>query len=276
MEPLERLIALVRRELGAESVRVLDSADQEAEARNVLYARLPDGRCLAVAFAAEPPAKDALRRRLSMLTATFAQSLAARPTTRPPLALSLHEELRALAARANAVDAAVIDAHSPVVWGAGSMDPSGPSPDPVALVDLSGSRLPESSPSSDAVIANLDPDDEESGGDSRAPRTAEHARELLSRAIAVVREMPGLAALRRGGHVAETVRGPDLGVFVRSFASIYLLVLAFDAPFDELRAERAALESQPRVERLVLALPPLEPDPSPVAGVIALRRGRKR
>jgi hypothetical protein len=32
----------------------------------------------------------------------------------------------------------------------------------------------------------------------------------------------------------------------------------------------------PRIERLVVALPPLDPKPSPIAGVVALRRGRRR
>jgi len=42
------------------------------------------------------------------------------------------------------------------------------------------------------------------------------------------------------------------------------------------RAERAAQESLPRIERLVLALPPLDPDPQPMGGVVALRRPRRR
>jgi hypothetical protein len=61
-----------------------------------------------------------------------------------------------------------------------------------------------------------------------------------------------------------------------SFASIYLLVLAFDGPFDEVRAERAVLESLPRVERLVLALPPLDPDPIVGTGAMRMRRPRRR
>jgi hypothetical protein len=52
--------------------------------------------------------------------------------------------------------------------------------------------------------------------------------------------------------------------------------MVFDGEFDELRAERAAQESLPRIERLVLALPPLDPDPQPVGGVAALRRPRRR
>jgi hypothetical protein len=60
-----------------------------------------------------------------------------------------------------------------------------------------------------------------------------------------------------------------------SFSGIYLLCLVFDAPFDELRAERAAHESLARIERLVLALPPLDPEPQPMGGVISFRKRRR-
>src|SRR5450755_1226888 len=140
---LERLVALVRRELGAESVRVLEVGDRETEADNVLYAKLPDGRLLAVAFPGAPPAREALVRRLTLLTATFAQSLeqGGRASARPTPARSLHQELRALAARARAVDASVIDAHSPVVWGAGSAEGESPPSEKIDLVDVSRAHL---------------------------------------------------------------------------------------------------------------------------------------
>lgn len=271
---LERLIALVRRELGAESVRVLETEDGEAEAENVLYARLPDGRHLAVAFASAPASKPALVRRLEMLTATFAQSLeppSRRPPARPSPGRSLQEELRALAVRARAADAAVIDTHSPVVWGAASAEPDGAAHESVPMVDVSRARL------SDALgDANESGEDDAEAEVGATARGAPIARELRERAIGAARGLPGLATLRKGGHVGHTVRDADLGVFVRSFASIYLIVLAYDGAFDEIRAERAVEDALPRVERLVLALPPLDPKPAPIAGVVALRRARRR
>jgi hypothetical protein len=274
---LERLIALVRRELGAESVRVLDATEAMTPADNVVHAKLPDGRQLAVAFAGAPPARAALVRRLAILTATFAQSLeqGGRTCSRPTPARSLQEELRALAVRARALDAAVIDAHSPVVWGAGSAEHERPPPEKLGLelvpVDVSRAPIPPEAPLSGfSAAANSDGDD-----DAETP-SLERARELTARAIHMVRELPGLAGLRKGGHVAQVVRGGEVVALARSFASIYLLVLAFEGPFDELRAERAVEDSLPRIERLVLALPPLDPKPAPIAGVIALRRGRRR
>src|ERR1700722_10363978 len=231
-DSLERLIALVRRELGAESVRVLEAEDEEALADNVLYARLPDGRRLAVAFASAPPAKEVLVRRLSMLTATFAHSLEVGPrgASRPTLTRSLQDELRALAARARARDAAVIDAHSPVVWGAASAEPESAPPDKIALVDVSSTRLMPSSPPSEL-------DTGEANEVTKESPSFDGARELTERAIDTVRDLPGIDALRKGGHVAHTERGTgpdDMGIFTRSFASIYLLVLVFEGPFDEL------------------------------------------
>jgi hypothetical protein len=264
--PMDRLIALVRRELGAESVRLLDATSQsEQEAENVIYATLPDRRRLAVAFAEPPAAREVLERRLQMLTATFAQSLGEGPrsSSRIPVAGSLHQELRALAVRAQAIDAAVIDAHSPVMWGAGSQEPAVPAgPDRLALVDVSSVSLVDPAPSSDAPI-DEGPDED-------------RGRDLTEKAVELVRELPGLRALRKGGHLSRVVESPAVSAYARSFASIYVLVLVYDATFDEARAERAVDDALPRIERFVLALPPLDPKPAPIAGVISLRRGRRR
>jgi len=93
---------------------------------------------------------------------------------------------------------------------------------------------------------------------------------------AAVRGLPGVDALRKGRPLRETVRYADFGYVAHSFAAIYILVLVFESPFDELRAERALNDALPRIERLVLALPPLDPTPEPRANAVALRRPRRR
>src|ERR1700677_1241464 len=79
-DPLDRLIALVRRDLGADDVRVLEGPAPAVAAPNVIHAELADGRKLAVAFASAPASRDALVRRLDMLLLTFAQSLEEKTT----------------------------------------------------------------------------------------------------------------------------------------------------------------------------------------------------
>jgi hypothetical protein len=272
---MDRLIALVQRELKADSVRVLESGAEEADADNVLYAKLPDGRLLAVAFSGAPPSKDALVRRLRMLTATFAHSLSDGPRSsqRPPVSGLLHQELRALALRARALDAAVIDAQSPIVWGAGSAERDSVAPERIVLTDVSSARLVEPT---EGASDSAPPDSGSGEGSESPPPSIGRVRELTEQAIDQVRDLPRLRGLRKGGHLAEVIRAPEFSALLRSFASIYVLVLVFDGSFDEVRAERAIEDALPRIERLVVALPPLDPKPSPIAGVVALRRGRRR
>jgi hypothetical protein len=274
---IERLLALVCRELGAESARLLRASEDEPHADNVLYGKLPDGRRLAVVFASAPPAKGALMRRLQMLTSTFAHSLeegSSRRSSRAPPARSLHEELRALSVRARAVDAAVIDAHSPVVWGCASAEKDPPI-ETLALERVSTSRLPEFDDSAGA--APLQDTRNEAGPEDASAPPPERIRELTERAIDLVRDLPAVTGLRKGGHLAHAVRDASFGWVARSFASIYVLIVVFESPFDELRAEQAIEDGLPRIERLVLALPPLDPKPSPIASVISMRgRARRR
>lgn len=290
-----RFSALVKRELGADDVRILDAAAVPSGATNVLFANLEDHRHVAVTFGKTPENPAALLRRLEILVRTFAHSLEEpsregmpRPS-RPPVSLSLHDELRALAQRARAIDAIVLDAHSPVVWG--SAEQRAPradtaeeevvpalerleesrrdllrlihemSPEPFAEgQDVQPMQVPQPAPSAD-VLVDFDDDPEPSAASLRAIRE--------------VRELPELPALRKGRPIVHVVREDDFGFVARSFAGIYLVVLVFEAPFDELRAERALTEALPKIERLVLALPPLDPGPTPTANVIAFRRRRR-
>lgn len=250
---LDRFLALVRRELGAEEVRILEAgAEPSGDARELL-GRMADGRGVVATFAATPPDREAKQRRLEILTSTFdtvGEDAAHGRRSRPPVATSLHDELSALCARAAAVNVIVIDANSPVVWGAAH--PEGV----VAQPPLASSPRMAEAPAND--------EGERSGG-----------MVVVSRhAVSAVRALPELAALRKGRHVRHVERSDASAFVAHSFASIYLLVVVFDGPFDELRAERAIAEALPRIERLVLALPPLDPQPFQGAGV--MRRPRRR
>jgi len=380
--PLEELLAIVRRDLGAEDARILEPDETPPPIERCLSHDLAGGRRLVVTFTDAPADAEARLRRLSMLATSFHSVLEPLERTRPsrpPAALSLHEELAALVQRAYAVDAAVIDAHSPVVWGTAGEEREAPALAPDAspptdrlretgalrllkaseeievrrlsrqygLSSIEGTwmdpravelvpralcekyRIVPLSKSGDTlvigmvdprnvdaihdlvlvtglsvdpvvagesmltifarwndgqgdtrsyeeVMSSLDPKDREEREETAQAARADWARHLsCRRAIFEVRALPEMATLPRGGHVHTTVSGAELGYVARSFAGIYVLVLVFDAPFDELRAKRAIVHALPTIERLVLALPPLDPGP-PVAGVVAIRGRRRR
>ena len=221
----ERFLALVCRELGASEAHIVEGAEGPGPGggdERKLWSPLAKGGTVVATFDHAPDDPQATLRRLEMLASTFDVGHSDPPPqrrSRPPPARSLRDELEALATRAAAINAFVIDANSPILWGSAQ-----------ALEDAS----------------TLD----------------------------AVRALPEIAALRKGKHVRCVNGGGAAPLVAHSFAGIYLLVVVFDAPFDELRAERAILDALPRVERLVLALPPHDPDPSEGAGAVAMRRRR--
>jgi hypothetical protein len=95
------------------------------------------------------------------------------------------------------------------------------------------------------------------------------------RAVNEVRVLAEMETLHKGGHLRHARSEPGFGYLARSFAAIYVLVLVYEGPFQELVAKRAVSQALPTIERLVAALPPLEPLP-PTAGAAALRARRRR
>lgn len=250
---IDRLIALVCRELGASEARVLATGETAEEGPSVVQCRLADGRGIWARFDAPPADLEAKQRRLEILASTFdtvVEEASTGRASRPPHRSSLHEELLALITRASAVNAIVIDANSPVVWGAAHPDGV------IAQPPLASSPRVAEPPANDEGLGESSP-------------------AVLSRhAIYAVRAWPELSALRKGKHIRRVER-EGMRVLAHSFGSIYLLLLVFDADFDELRAERAVVEALSRIERLVMALPPLDPDPTVGAGAIAVKRPRR-
>jgi hypothetical protein len=188
--------------------------------------------------------------------------------------------LYALAARTGAASSAVVDFQSPVVWG--TSEPRHGSESVIAALELAD--LLEALAPTDLDILALC----ELGTDQLRPTVAQSSlkeahRSSLRHWVARLQDLAparrrgevttyrALASVREGagdeaspppsGHFRRVVHDEGFGYVARSFASIYILVLVFDDQFSELHAEAALLHALPVVERLVLALPPVEPPP---------------
>lgn len=284
----DRFLALAKRELAAEDVQILGPGEAPPEASNVVLSRLPDGRHVVATFTAAPKEPDVLARRLGILAGTFAGALASSPSerhrARPPVASSLHEELKALVARARAVDAVVIDADSPVLWGSATVPARPRARNDLLLRELSQRELVshpdgESGPLHDVIAPDESTRDTakvfEQDTTEEGEAEAEVDPEITRRAVEALRGLPELTGLHKGRHLRHVARDGEYYLAI-SFSGIYVLCMVFDGPFDELRAERAAHDALPRVERLVEALPPLDPEPQPMGGVVSLRGRRPR
>lgn len=275
----ERLVALVRRDLGADDVRIVEAQDvpeDEPPAGSRLECPLASGRRIIAVFENPPDDREARLRRLEMIVESFGEILARTPSSsRPEPAATLHTELETLARRAGAKDALVIDARSPIVWGASDEEMSGRAAyetDVIALPERAerDPSVPPVERSDSGEVTSLPiPNLEDRRSEAEAPQ------DMLSvRAISAVRALPALPSLHKGGHLHHSTLEEGFGYIARSFASIYVLIVVFEGSYDELRAERAIGHAMPAIERLVLALPPH--DPQPLAGAMAIRRRRRR
>jgi hypothetical protein len=288
-ERLLKLLDVVQRELGADEARI-ELGTREAEDPCVLSASLRSGWRLVVVFSSAPASRDEVLEKLT----TFAQSFTG-VTAHPEewstmnselVGRRLDDELAEIAERAGAVRALVIDRQSPMIWGTSGprrtdedVDTGIKIAEALDAVAAAGVDLTElMSENSDRVRQLL----EKHGAHGtfliresdriRGIRRSEGAWKihlLVSRAIRGVRRT--LASDPHGAHLREMVHQPFESYLARAFASIYCLILVFDGEFTELHAEAAAVHGIPAVERLVLALPPVDPPP-PGGKLISLRQ----
>jgi hypothetical protein len=241
LPPLQRLLSLLRRELRANESGLSLPGEEAPAGKDVVTLGLARGQTLWAKFSSPPRSKDALRVRMNVIAQSFAHLLEleatrARSRRKTPLA-ALRVALRDLARAAGARDAIVLDTRSPMVWGAAS-GLSGEVLGPV--------RLRLVGPGEAAPV-------------SSAEGTQQRRRALSLQAIAEVRSLAEIRQLPRGAELRRSVRDAEIGYLVRSFASIYLLIVVYPGPFDELRAEREAARALVVIEPLVMALPPPEP-----------------
>jgi hypothetical protein len=298
-EGLFRLVELARREIGAEDARV-ELGGREPDDPRVVWCPIGDGWRLVVVFKDPPEDVEQIGIRLQALATAFAgltsdaRNPSDPPSLREPLQRRIDVELEALALRAEALAAIVVDEKSPVVWGlsvarAASEDVTTLTETAALSDELStrGLDLAVLLASNDASLqlarAGLRASDAQrfSGRIDRLrdygvgvgvePDEAAWQRHVrIARAVALVRgetTKPDFSS----GHLRLALHGESLGVWARSFATIYALVLVYGQPFSELHAEGAAVHALPLIERLVLALPPIDPSPGK-ADVIRLKK----
>jgi hypothetical protein len=301
-----RLKNILKRELDANDAFITENADFEGDEKTITW-RLDNRRTLVVTFATpltnlETDDLQDKRARLAALNESFADLFAeaARelPTSRPEPAITLQSELNALAGRTHAALAIVIDAKSPIVWGASETPTNADDlPDDSSIYNAfiqakdrgiswrdllarpptSRHEKKEIKHSSDSPrVLHLVPPVDELAGLS-APEK-EILSNLLQRgrlAVSRIRANPVLPQLHRGEHLHEAILDDSVAYIARSFATIYILVLVFPGPFDELGAERAMTRVLPIIERLVVSLPP-DNTPETRQGAVVALRPRKR
>jgi hypothetical protein len=240
--PLKQLLNFLRSEVGATEVGLTSQGDEAPSGKDVVALGLPRGQSLWARFAEPPRKKEAIRARIEVIAQSFSHLLELEATRgrirrRSPTA-ELRITLKRLASSAAARDAIVLDTRSPIVWGAAS----GLSAEALGRPKLT-------------LVGRDDRTDEAPGTAAQQQRIA-----LSRRVIREVRALPEIAQLPRGAHLRRSTRAGQVGYLVRSFASIYLLVLVYADPIDELRAEREVARSLSTIESLVLSLPPREPE----------------
>lgn len=233
---LEEFLGIVKRELDAEHAELVGPGEDPPEGPGWIAARLPEGLTIAARLAAGHD-EAGPKARLAVLVEAFRLAIA---EVHPPSRPARSELLEAL--------------HRQLV----------------ALAAEAGAR--------DAIV--IDAHSPILWGTTEADAPSQHERFLRSaacfRAVAKVRALPELPTLHKGGHLHAHASAPGFGYVALSFASIYVAVLVYDVPFEELRARRALVRALPSIERLLVALPPLEPSPTPIAKAAAIRARRPR
>ncbi len=278
MEALLRLLELVKRELGAIDAHVALGGQASDDPCVLEHELRPD--CRLVVRMAEPPADSApMLRRMGELSWAFIgtvdEALDTIDTTsaRPLGDHALVDILADLRDVTEAAVALVIDRQSPMIWGC-SEPGLGLSDRPAArrlAKQLTALREQGLDPIAEASATELRP--VEATGLEQARQVLQDAERRgpggASRLIAATRAL--LVLDDDDGDVSRLPEGDEPGIATKPFGNLYRVALVFTRPFSPLRVEGVLRRALPIIERLVLDLPPL--DPQPKGGrVVPLRR----
>lgn len=264
MDDLLRLLELVCRELEAEDAYVRLGGRSDDEPPEVLAHELRPG-CRLVVRLAEPPTRpEQTAARLAELaeafTGTVEHAVESLEGVFGRASGGQHVLTQTLADLRDATGAAValvIDRQSPVIWGCS--DPGlGLRDRPVARVLAGALGEPEDSGSTALGLAR------------RALQAAE--RMQTGGAAKLAATIRTLVALDEAFEApARLPEGDEPGLASKGFGGIYRVALVFTRPFSPLRVEGVLRRALPIIERHVLELPPLDPEPKG-GRVLPLRR----
>lgn len=231
---LEGFLALVKRELDADEVELVGQGAALPDDACWVSAPLPEGLSVAARLAPERELVAA-KERLDALASVFYLSLEPANVGDPPRRSELLEALH------------------------------------VELLSLAGEAGAR-----DALV--IDAHSPIVWGTTETEATTPRDRLLRSaacfRTVAKLRALPAMEDLPRGGHLSAHETAPGFAYFALSFAAIYVAALVYDGPFEQLRARRALGHALPAIERLLVALPPFDPSPEPIAKAVRARRPR--
>ena len=238
-EQLLKFLEMVRERLGAFDARAEFGGREPTDPR-LVWCEASEHFRIVCAFEAEPLDRSGLTRTLKALVETFLDSTRAPALQRRVVGgarARLDEVLRDLVARQNALAAVVRDRNSVLVWG----------------WSLPGDCAAERSREGLEHLAE---------SNSGAAELAELARSLLqAERVIEDQEEPELLQLADGQRAVW-----------RPFAGIYWVAICFDASrATQLRVEAALLRALPQIERLVVSLPPEDPEPRKRRAVPMLR-----
>ncbi len=278
IDKLQRFLALVEREIAAKNVYLRVGGAPLESGPTVLCTPWKD-RCIVVAEWAEP-LDDLARERAARMVAELVgtafpdDALVALPAVSPArvvhdVSRELDETLGLLARRARADEALVIDHRSPEIWGSSEYPRDQWNVEDALAVDKIAHALAQSQLSL-VTLVDIQQEDElqnalrDAGLESTTLR--ERARDIRwVRALcdepldaSKLRIFQAIAAARNAELPGHDALPPN--VRVRAFANIYRVVLVFDDAVSELHVETALHKMLPLVERLVLALPPRDPN----------------
>lgn len=289
VEALTRLLELVARELRADDVRIELGLKPPRESD--AWCELAGGFRLIATFDPAPPDLAERRERLAALAETFATTIDAALTHAPHLGTvaelathALDETLAILARGVSAVAAVVVDERSPVIWGS-SLAPRGPEDADVAAwvsaaaqaaarggLELATLLVATEPLEPMLVAAGLGAEDRVRIVRAVGRMHGQGLHRTPDEWHAFVATMRAIALARRGAADEKVLptASDDLGLFARGFAGIYRLVLVFRGPWSELHAGAAAIRALPTIERMVTALPPIDPGPKGGGHVVRL------